>query len=115
MLVFSGCVRTHSDAIVSGRITTGNDRPVAHALITLIDPGTNASIGAEADGSGNYVLPPVSPGRRSLIVQKDGFQTSVQTNLEVPASGPLHVDVRMVPRAAEGSHSGALPGPPPVR
>jgi hypothetical protein len=70
-------------ARISGRVTDPTDAVVGGARCTITNIETNVSITTTSNEDGIYVIPDLRPGTYQLTIQKDGFRTVVQPNLEL--------------------------------
>jgi len=70
-------------ARISGRVTDPTDGVVPGALCTITNIETNVSITTTTNEDGIYVIPDLRPAIYRLTIQKDGFRTAVQPNLQL--------------------------------
>jgi len=70
-------------ARISGRVTDPTDAVIAGAQCTIINIETNVSITTTTNEDGIYVIPGLRPATYRLTIQKDGFRTIVQPNLQL--------------------------------
>ena len=83
--------------IVRGRVVeAGSLRPVTDAQITIV--GT--TIGTVSNAAGDFTLPRVPAGARSLLVRRIGYGARTQA-VNVPAGGDVRVDVVLAQAAAQ--------------
>jgi C-terminal processing protease CtpA/Prc len=89
--------------MVLGRVTAAGDgRPIERARVTLIDSTAILSPRtAVTDAEGEYRMPGVASGRRSLQIQIEGFLTELSSGIDVPAAGEVVRDVQLL-RADQG-------------
>src|SRR5258708_6403154 len=61
-------------ARIEGKVLTDGDLPLrrAHVVLRPIEAG-RTTIGVEADDKGAFVVRDITPGRYSLIAQRDGY------------------------------------------
>ena len=76
-----------------GRITDSQGAEVPHAIIKATNSGTNIVQTAITDGSGDFVITPVSAGVYSLTVTATGFETINATNIEVQVGQIVRQDL----------------------
>ncbi len=84
-------------AVVRGRVTAASDGlPLERAHVMLFDPAaTLPPLTAKTDASGEFRLPGVTAGRRSLRIQIEGFLTELSGGIDVPAAGEVVRDVQL--------------------
>jgi len=70
-------------ARISGRVTDPTDAVVVGALCTITNIETNVSITISTNEDGIYVIADLRPATYRLTIQKDGFRTVVQPNLQL--------------------------------
>ncbi|MCX6613422.1 MAG: carboxypeptidase-like regulatory domain-containing protein, partial [Acidobacteria bacterium] len=95
LLLFSASVFGQTLGDVSGAVTDPQGAPVAGANITIKNSSTNASRSTTTNGEGLYSFPALVPGTYSVKVDKAGFKTFNQSNIEVQVQASLRVDVAM--------------------
>ncbi|MHB9096596.1 MAG: carboxypeptidase regulatory-like domain-containing protein [Syntrophales bacterium] len=96
--VTSGIViELSSVAVVRGRVTAASDGlPIERAQVMLFDPtDTLPQRTAVTDAAGEFRMPGVAAGRRSLRIQIEGFQTEQTSGIDVPAAGEVVRDVML--------------------
>jgi TonB-linked SusC/RagA family outer membrane protein len=92
-----GAVSATEVGIVRGRVLeAGSQRPVADAQVSVV--GT--TIGTITNASGEFVLPRVPAGTRSLLVRRIGFGASTR-EINVAAGGETRLDVTLAQAAAQ--------------
>jgi Carboxypeptidase regulatory-like domain/TonB dependent receptor/TonB-dependent Receptor Plug Domain len=72
-------------ARISGRVTDVGSAVIAGAKCTVTDIDTNISASTATNEDGIYVLPGLHPAHYRLTIEKDGFRTVVQPDLELYA------------------------------
>ncbi|MBB5326755.1 TonB-dependent receptor [Tunturiibacter gelidoferens] len=72
-------------AHISGRVTDVGGAVIAGAKCTVTDIDTNISASTATNEDGIYVLPGLHPAHYRLTIEKDGFRTVVQPDLELYA------------------------------
>lgn len=70
-------------ARISGRVTDPTDAVVVSAQCTITNIETNVSITTTTNEDGIYVISGLRPASYRLTIQKDGFRTVVQPNLQL--------------------------------
>src|SRR5271169_4598754 len=70
-------------ARISGRVTEPTDAVIVGAECTITNIETNASTTSTTNEDGIYVIPNLPPATYRLTIQKDGFRTVVQPNLQL--------------------------------
>lgn len=80
---------------VAGTVNDPQGSPVAGANVTIINVGTNAARTTITNGEGIYAFPALAPGAYGLKVEKPGFKTYSQTNVEVQVQSNVKIDVTM--------------------
>jgi hypothetical protein len=70
-------------ARISGRVADPSDAVIVGAEFTVRDVETNISITATSNKDGIYVISNLRPATYQLTVQKKGFRTVVQPNLQL--------------------------------
>lgn len=75
---------------VVGTITDGSGAVVPGAVVTVINTGTNLRRMVTTNDSGDYFVPNLPVGDYTVSVEKEGFKTSVVSD--------LHLNVQVIPR-----------------
>ena len=70
-------------ARISGRVTDQTDAVIVGAECKITNTETNVSITTTTNGDGIYVIPDLRPATYRLTIQKEGFRTVVQPNLQL--------------------------------
>jgi hypothetical protein len=83
------------DSQVSGQIRDASKAAVSGVQVTLIRTETGDRREAVSTDQGYYSFPTVLPGHYDLKVEKDGFQTQVQTGILVETASISTVDVTL--------------------
>ncbi len=71
---------------IIGTVMDPSDALVEGAKITATNVATNVSTTTTSNASGNYGLPQLTPGIYKVSIEKTGFQTLVQENVQVTAA-----------------------------
>src|ERR1700694_5431053 len=87
-------------ATISGTVTDQTTAIVPAARVTAVARSTGATIQAQANSEGFYVLTGVLPGEYRLRVEKDGFQVYVQEGIVVQVNRPVSINVTLQVGAA---------------
>ncbi|HYP53833.1 MAG TPA: TonB-dependent receptor [Pyrinomonadaceae bacterium] len=80
---------------VSGTVTDPNGAALPGATVEVKNVETNTSATATTNEDGGYSFPLLQPGRYTLTVTSQGFNTSVREGLEVRVADRLTLDVQM--------------------
>ncbi len=80
-------------------VTTPANQPVDHAIVTVLNPRTNTSIGARPDGTGKYRTPYLPEATYTVVVRKEGFRPELKANIRVGDSPIVSIGVQLVPNA----------------
>ncbi len=68
-------------AAVSGQVVNASGAVVKGATITLLRPSTAVKIMTTSDVSGNFILPPITPGQYEITVTAEGFKPWVDAGI----------------------------------
>ncbi len=83
LLATAGAFAQTEGARVSGRITDQTGLVIVGAQCTITDIETNVSATTVTNDDGIYVIPDLHPATYRLAIQKQGFRSVVQPNLEL--------------------------------
>src|SRR5947207_1976428 len=88
LLCLSGLVAwgQTTTAQITGKVTDASGAALVGARISVTNAGNGAVRAAQANDSGNYILPLLEPAVYNLRVEKEGFTALAQNGLT------LHVD-----------------------
>ena len=78
---------------IVGTVTDASGLRVAEAQVAVTNLETNQSNQFPTDAEGNYSAPLLKIGRYSVRVEKSGFQSTVETNIEVSVNQIARVDI----------------------
>ena len=78
-----------------GRIVDPQDASVVGASVKITNVGTNITQSALTDGSGNFVITPVQAGTYSLSVTAAGFDTTMNSNIQVQVGQVVREDMKL--------------------
>src|SRR5215210_4817061 len=74
---------------ITGQVTDPNGAALPGATVTLKNVETNAETTATATDDGSYNFPLVQPGKYTLTVSQEGFNTLVREGVEVNVAAKL--------------------------
>lgn len=80
---------------LSGAISDPTGAMVANAKVTVRDTATGAEQTVQTNGSGNYIVPNLTPGDYTLRVEATGFQAVTMTDVHVDAAIGRRADVTL--------------------
>ncbi len=78
-----------------GRIVDAQDATVAGASVKVTNTATNIEQTAITNGTGEFVITPVSPGVYVLTVTAPGFETTSTSNIEVQVGQIVREDLKL--------------------
>lgn len=93
------CIRTAKAQATAGTVlgtvtdTSGAVIPNASVVVSNTDTGIARKV--ETDPSGNYEVPNLLPGRYSIRVEKQGFQTAVVSDLTLQVNQSARYNIQM--------------------
>ena len=82
-------------ATLTGRVVDPSGAPVAGALVTAINTGTNQRSSSETDTHGAYVIPLLPPGRYEVSVEMAGFKKVTRTGIELSVNQAATLDFQL--------------------
>jgi Tfp pilus assembly ATPase PilU len=85
---------------IVGAVSDATSASVADAKITVTNLETNQSNELTTDAEGNYAARLLKIGRYSVRVEKQGFQSAVESNIEVGVNQVVRVDLTLKVGAA---------------
>jgi uncharacterized membrane protein len=94
VLLAASCDWNRSGAI-QGAVVDGTSARVPDAIVMVIDQSTNSSIGLRTDSSGKFTASDLKPGKYTLAVRKEGFQSASRSNIVVDAHRAIRVDLSL--------------------
>src|SRR5260370_17520310 len=80
-------------ATISGRVLDPHNAPIAGALVTIRNSGTNASHQTRTDGRGSYSAAFLQPGDYSITVEVAGFKKAVREGISLTIAQAATLDV----------------------
>jgi Carboxypeptidase regulatory-like domain/TonB dependent receptor len=82
-------------ARISGRVTDQTDTVIAGAECTITNLETNVSTVTTTNEDGIYVIPDLRPATYRLTIQKAGFRTVIQPNLQLYVQDAVNENFRL--------------------
>jgi len=82
-------------ATLTGRVLDPHDGPIADALVTIKNTGTNATQQARTDTQGNYSAAFLQPGDYAVIVEATGFKKTVRDGISLTIGQAATLDLRL--------------------
>src|SRR5947209_18925700 len=86
---------------VTGKVTDPNGAAIPGATVTIKNIETNSETTATTNDEGTYNFPLLQPGKYTLTVTQQGFNTAVREGIEIKVADKLTLDVRMESGVAE--------------
>ena len=80
---------------IVGQVFDPQHAVVPKVTITVTNTATNISETVRTDGSGNYVVTPLDPGTYTVSAMAQGFQTEVQSGIELTVGQAAEVDLNL--------------------
>lgn len=80
---------------IQGAVVDGTSARVPDAIVMVIDQRTNSSIGLRTDSSGEFTASDLKPGKYTLAVRKEGFQSASRPNIVVDGRRTIRVDLNL--------------------
>jgi outer membrane receptor protein involved in Fe transport len=94
--------QTGSSVLQGGVVDAVTRQPVAEAIITITSPAMQGEQTVLTDSSGFYRAPSLPAGVFTVRVDKDGYDSFEQRNVNVRGDVTLRVNVFLIPRKVEG-------------
>src|SRR6266481_2627756 len=66
---------------IAGSVRDSQGAGVAAATVTFVETDTNVTMKTQADGSGDYVPPPLKPGDYKVSAEAQGFKTQTRSTI----------------------------------
>ncbi|MGH9525987.1 MAG: carboxypeptidase-like regulatory domain-containing protein, partial [Terriglobales bacterium] len=82
-------------ASLGGRVRDASGGVVAGATVHLRNLGTGQVLATKSSAAGHYLFPALPVGTYALTVSKSGFQTFVQTGIELSVNQAATVPVQL--------------------
>ena len=102
LLAAFGASSAFSQAVSSsiiGTVTDASGAAVPNAKVTITEMNTGVVHAITANGSGNYTLVDIPPGRYQVAVEMTGFKKEIKQNIDVVVDTTARVDMRLSPGA----------------
>jgi len=80
---------------ISGNVTDPNGAAVAGATVEIKNIETNITANVVTGEDGSYSFPLLQPGKYTLKVTRDGFNTELREGIEIRVADKLTLDVQM--------------------
>jgi len=92
-----GCVGVYAqqNSTITGTVVDKEGAAIAGANLVLTNTATGNSDSTDSNGAGVFTFPALNVGTYKLTVTANGFQTYVQTGLQVNVSQTLRTDVTL--------------------
>lgn len=85
-----------SSAVLSGTVRDQQDRAVASAKVTLLDPARGQTRQASTDAGGSFVFSQLAPSTYQLTVEQTGFATARFSDLAINADDQRSLRVKLI-------------------
>ncbi len=92
---FSALAQVGGTGSIGGNVTDPSGAAVVGAEITATNIATGEPTVRKSTGSGNFVLPLLTPGEYSVTVKAQGFQTLTQLHVVVDALASVVVNLKL--------------------
>jgi hypothetical protein len=80
---------------ITGKVTDPNEAVVPGAEVSIKNIETNAVVTTTTNDDGQYTFPLLQPGKYTLTVTREGFNTAAREGIEVRVADKLTLDVKM--------------------
>jgi hypothetical protein len=80
---------------LTGKVTDPNEAVVPGAEVSIKNIETNVVNTATTNDDGSYSFPLLQPGKYTLTVTREGFNTAVREGIEIRVADKLTLDVKM--------------------
>src|SRR5436190_137588 len=80
---------------VTGRVTDPNGAVIPGATVTIKNIGTNGENTVTTNDDGSYTFPLLQPGKYTLTVTSQGFNTTTREDIEVRVTDRITLDVQL--------------------
>lgn len=89
-------IRLDAEAWLSGLVTGGDGLPAAGAAVTVLEPGSGATLGATAtDAEGRYRVAALPPSRATVTVVHDSWAPHSRTGVVLLAQQDTRLDLKL--------------------
>jgi hypothetical protein len=95
LVAFMTANAQESRGSITGKVTDPNEAVVPGAEVTIKNIETNVAANAATTDEGTYNFALLTPGKYTLTVTKEGFNTSVREGIEIHVADKLTLDVKM--------------------
>jgi hypothetical protein len=102
LLAMFGAGSVFSQAVSStivGTVTDASGAAVPNAKVTITEMNTGVVHAITANGSGNYTLVDIPPGRYQVAVEMTGFKKEIKENIDVVVDSTARIDMQLQPGA----------------
>lgn len=82
-------------ASLTGRVTDPSGAVIAGAAVSVVNAGTTIETRAETNADGYYNVPSMQPGKYHIAVEKTGFQSLRQKDVELAVGQVARLDFTM--------------------
>jgi carboxypeptidase family protein len=82
-------------ASLSGAVVDANGAGIPNAVIQVTNQATGVVLKTISSDTGDYILPSLAPGVYTLATEKQGFRTTVLTNITLVVNQKARLDVHM--------------------
>lgn len=102
-VVFFTPTRSSAQAagVITGTVSDVTGAAIPQAQVTITNEGTNEKRQLETNGSGEYSAPLLQPGTYSVLVEKQGFGSSLRKDIVLSANTTSEANARLVVSATE--------------
>jgi hypothetical protein len=80
---------------IAGVVTDSSGSAIPDVAVTVTEVDTSTSTSVKTDGTGNYLATNLKIGKYTVSFQKQGFQRSVESNVDVGIGQVVRVDVAL--------------------
>jgi hypothetical protein len=80
---------------ITGTVTDPSGASITGATVTVIQIGTNATRTVTTSDAGSYTVTQLAPGSYTVKVDKDGFDSSQQSNITLAIDEVAKIDVKL--------------------
>jgi hypothetical protein len=80
---------------IAGVVTDSSGSAIPDVAVTVTEVDTSTSTSVKTDATGNYLATNLKIGKYTVSFQKQGFQRSVESNIEVGIGQVVRVDVAL--------------------
>src|SRR5215213_2734523 len=95
LLAFTTAAAQEFRGSIAGKVVDPNDAAVPGAEVSIKNVETNITSTATTSEDGDYNFSLLQPGKYTLSVTKEGFNTSVREGIEIRVADKLTLDMKM--------------------